>query len=907
MSSFQPTKVTKHHTNDGTEENHDGPESKRLKTTVSMSASTSTTTDALLVSKSNGNRTTTKQMKLGSFFSKTTSSSPTKISSTTSVDTAMAVVASPPLPATAASSTKVDNVEEEKNVTTIKGAPLVPTLIRPDQLRHRVRWESHFDQHVIVRKLLSDKRSNQSSSSDGIKIAAFDVDGTLVNWTIGNGMWPSRLEHYELWSSTSVIDKLRSLYDKDGYHLLLVSNQGGIQKAHTGKKATTFKSMVDWIAHVVDRPIQAVVSTRTMKKCPTTSYHKPTPKLWNVAKQLLFSNAIAGAGGNIDLSKSFFVGDSADPDDDQGGVDMKFAQNVGIKFYKPDEYFGPSDQERRQQGLLSSGGGGGSSAGDVPVDAIPPPIRALRARAALMGGYYQGPVLLILCGVQGSGKSTFSQRIMGTNTTSSSTNDEESYGERPWIHLSQDTINNGKPGKREKVEKEASLALQRGQSVIIDRMHLTPDQRKYFYAVARECNVPAHVVLLNPPKDIVTKRVRARTNHPGKVEGSEGVKRTLQSLSTLVVPTYDEYDDKENNKEKDNDELVVPQLISCTSTSAGAARIADLYRNVVPGTSQKDHTATNIDVQVDEDHRIVLLEGQENTHIKAVKMPMITMGTMGLGKRIARDVIKMSYELGYRGIDTAPTYKNEDRVGEGLQDIEKVNKSGSMFCIVKVPKRATQPDQVRTELSTSLKNLQSSGNGCDLLLLHWPCDVIQGGTLSEVWQAMEQCYKRGLCKALGVCNFNVAALSQLLACCTVRPVVNQVERHPLLPQWDLIDYCARKDIIIQAHTPLGQGKADLLQNPIVTEVAEETKLTPCQVVLQWNIQQGIPVVPKFSTRDHGQELYQLLTSNHKLSPMVMSKLNALGEQKEKNKRFVVAPFMYGNAPYCWGERMPTNK
>jgi hypothetical protein len=174
--------------------------------------------------------------------------------------------------------------------------------------------------------------------------------------------------------------------------------------------------------------------------------------MWPVAIQILNKRQ------PFSVKDSFFVGDSADLNDAQGGVDLRFAQAVSkehgagsaLSFYSPTEYFGPSDAERRSQSKSAP---------------PPPPKEALAARAALLGGYHaEEPIMLLLCGVQGSGKSTFCNLLVDTET-------------KHWVHLSQDTINNGKPGKREKVEDESKAALQKGKSVVIDRMHLDQEQR----------------------------------------------------------------------------------------------------------------------------------------------------------------------------------------------------------------------------------------------------------------------------------------------------------------------------------------------------------------------------------------------------------------------------------------------
>jgi DNA 3'-phosphatase len=694
--------------------------------------------------------------------------------------------------------------------------PIVPSQVPPPR---NVLWLSLHDDIVIIRKPTNEKPRT--------KVAAFDLDGTLINWSTSfSGFWPSQLSHYELWSST-VPGKLRALHD-EGYKLVLISNQGGIQKAHKGKKATLVKGVMDWLANLIDRPVHAVMSTKTLKKSEN-SFHKPTPKMWQVVIDSLNKRE------EVDISQSFFVGDSADPDDNQGGVDLKFAQAVGkenpLQFYTPDDYFGPSDSERRQK-----------AKGFEQLAESPPPKEALQARSALLGGYLQGPILLILCGVQGSGKSTFCQQLL------------KDAKDDHWIHLSQDTINKGKPGKREKVEEEARAALERGHSVVVDRMHLDPGQRSYFVEVAKSVKVAAHGVLLNPPKEVIAKRVKERTNHPGKVQGEEGARRALQSVDKMVMPTYSE-------------EL---QLISCASTPAGVSRLANFYKCVAKGCSIPE-PLTEVPLS------------------DTFAIPSIALGTMGIGKKITKTVVLSVTSVGFRAIDTAPTYKNEDRVGDALEEI-----ASEIFCVAKIPKKATQPEDVRSELEATLKNLRLGS--VHLLLLHWPCDVIAAGTLAAVWKEMEQCYKEGKCKALGVCNFNTNALAMLLCNCSIPPLVNQVERHPFLSQMDIFDFCARNNILVQAHTPLGQGKEELLANPVITRISKEASMTPSQVVLRWNLQQGVLVTPKCSTEEHAKELL----SSSMLSSEQMKALDSL----DKGKRFVNPPFMYGSASFCWGKQMP---
>mmetsp|Transcript_720 Transcript_720/g.1313 ORF Transcript_720/g.1313 Transcript_720/m.1313 type:complete len:841 (+) Transcript_720:121-2643(+) len=693
--------------------------------------------------------------------------------------------------------------------------PMIPSTVPPPR---NVIWSSPME-NIIIRKARGEEPRN--------KVAAMDLDGTLTVWRTSG--WPSRLEHYELWSST-IPSQLRSLHD-DGHKLVIFSNQGAIRKAHGGKKATLVKNVINWIAGVVDRPIHAVMSTKSLKNDPENSYHKPREKMWDVAIRLLNNRE------PFDVTKSFFVGDSADINDEQGGVDLRFAAAVSMKhgeglklqFYEPSQLFGPSDASRR------------ASAKSVEKSVPPPPHEALKARAAFLGGYYpRVPIMLLLCGVQGSGKSTFCEQLLQVDAES-------------WIHLSQDTINKGKPGKREQVEARARAAIENGKCVVIDRMHLDPMQRKSFIDVAKSANAPVHVAVFKPPRNVILERVRKRQNHPGKVMGESGVRQASRALDKLEMPSYSE-------------EI---ELITCVSTPQRVEWLASLYGNMVEGTSSSYFPHYEIPAS------------------DSFNIPTISLGTMGMGKRKTKEMVLSMIDSGFGCIDTAPTYKNEEEIGKALS----FSKS-EMLCIVKIPKSASTAEEVRQSLDSTLGKLKLKK--ADLLLLHWPCDVMTAGTLSAVWKEMERCSNEGLCKALGVCNFNVGALASLLSICTIRPVVNQVERHPLLAQWDLLDFCAQNDILLQAHSPLGQGSDELLNHPLLKRIASETSMSTAQVVIRWNLQHGALVTPKCSTLDHASEIL----STSALSPDQMKTIDSL----DTGRRFVNPPFMSGTAVYCWGKQ-----
>ena len=702
--------------------------------------------------------------------------------------------------------------------------PIIPHAVtRPDP---RARWKV-VENCMMVRSI--------SKEEPRSKAAAFDVDGTLLVWRIAG--WPSQLEHYELWNA-SLVRKLRKLHDEEDMKLVLFSNQGAIRSAFTGKKATHVKALFEWIAATIDRPVHIVLSTN--KKL---GYHKPNPGMWEICERH------CNRGEPLDVTQSFFVGDSVGDDDPQGGVDSKFAQNVGqakgtgkvLKFYTPEEYFGPSDSSRRKTAGLLAG------------YEVPPP-GALKARKQLLGGYGPtGPIMLLLSGVQGSGKSTFCEKVCAPENGDTSSS-------KSWVHYSQDTINKGKPGKREAVEEKVREAVLGGQSVIVDRTHLDPTQRKHFVDIAKELEVPVHILVLQPSKDLIAKRVRERTNHPGRVEGEQGARLALSSLAKAVMPKYDEGFD----------------LITHVKRDDGVQRMSQLYRQMTASAT----STTGLE-------RNCLLSC-------GTSMPTMALGTMGIGKRAAPEAVCNALKLGWEGIDTAPTYKNEEEVGKGIASATKKKDSKEdVFVIVKVPKRATKAQHVFDELENSLDNLNLKK--ADLLLLHWPCDVIVAGTMKEVWEAMEKCVADGKCGSLGICNFSVDALRTLLPMCTIPPAVNQVERHPLLPQVELLDFCINQDIVLQAHTPLGHGK--LLDHETIVDVAEQAHLSPAQVLLQWNLKQGVPNACKSSTEDHQKEIIEIFNAGDStLKAEDMKVLDGITD----SKRFISPPFMMeaGNV-YSW--------
>ncbi len=708
------------------------------------------------------------------------------------------------------------------NNAPVESSPIVAKEVKTPK---SVSWVSLHSQHLLVRcpVIFNPKE----------KAAGFDLDSTLVNWNLPPGIFPSHVHQYELWNA-SVIDKLRKL-DKEGYKIVVFSNQGGIKGALQGKIAARVKSVIDWIAKKVGRPVFAVISTMS-----DSEYHKPRLGMWEIMKSR------CNGGVEVRPDQSFFVGDSDGTGTDEyqlRGVDKAFAENVGreknmqMVFYTPREFFGVSNVELRNSTLPND---------STPLPRYSVPQRANLERGALMGGYVKQPILLILVGVQGSGKSTFAKGLG-----------------QGWCHLSQDTIDNGRPGERKDVEKAARAMLQQSKTnVVIDRMHLDKQQRQYFIQIGKEAGVHVHCLVFMVSKEEVVRRVKQRTNHPGAVEGERGAKLAVSSLSKLVCPTYDE------------------GLALINYTYTGDGPILDAYKSIGSNGIRQPSRKS-----------ISFYNGDENTG----SLQMISLGTFKMKRQVVSSSMSNAIRLGINSIDTAPTYDNETEIGIALR-------GHTVNVTVKVPKRAIHPNQARTEV---MKSLSSLGVKCaDVVLLHWPSDLIDANTLLPVWKELESLKKEGFCKAIGVCNFSIAALQKLISICTVKPAMNQVERHPLLPQNDLIDYCISAGVVLQAHSPLGGGK--LLMNSTVNKIAEESGMSPAQVLVTWNLQQAIPVVVKSSSPNHLSEIAALLhenTDNLALSAVHMKELSELGLSPGfATQRFVAPPFMFrSGALYSWEE------
>lgn len=227
-----------------------------------------------------------------------------------------------------------------------------------------------------------------------------------------------------------------------------------------------------------------------------------------------------------------------------------------------------------------------------------------------------------------------------------------------------------------------------------------------------------------------------------------------------------------------------------------------------------------------------------------VKMPWLGLGVFKVeeGPELV-NAVKTAIVKGYRSIDTAAIYENEEGVGEGIrQGLKEAGLSREdIFVTSKVWNADLGYEETLVAYETSLQKLGLEY--LDLYLIHWPVE----GKYKEAWKALETLYKEEKVRAVGVSNFQIHHLEDLMKDGEVKPVINQVEYHPRLTQKELHAFCQKHDIQLEAWSPLMQG--ELLDNDVLKEIAEKHGKSVAQIILRWDLQNGVVTIPK-STKEH---------------------------------------------------------
>lgn len=259
-----------------------------------------------------------------------------------------------------------------------------------------------------------------------------------------------------------------------------------------------------------------------------------------------------------------------------------------------------------------------------------------------------------------------------------------------------------------------------------------------------------------------------------------------------------------------------------------------------------------------------------------LKMPQLGFGVWQVSDEQATPAVKKALEVGYRSIDTAMIYGNEKGVGRAIKESNVPREE--LFITTKVWNADHGYENTLKAFDASLERLGL--DYIDLYLIHWPTPKYD--QYVDTYKAMEKIYKDGRSKAIGVCNFDIEHLERLLNECEVVPVVNQVERHPYFQQRELQDFCEKHHIIIEAYSPLMNGK-DVLNDSVVKEIAKAHGKTAAQVILRWHLQTGVITIPKSVTPSRIEENFDVF--DFELTAEDMEKMAAL----DRNLRIGAVP------------------
>jgi len=290
--------------------------------------------------------------------------------------------------------------------------------------------------------------------------------------------------------------------------------------------------------------------------------------------------------------------------------------------------------------------------------------------------------------------------------------------------------------------------------------------------------------------------------------------------------------------------------------------------------------------------------GRTFTLSNGTTIPAVGLGTWQSKPNEVQHAVEVALKAGYRHIDAAYAYKNEGEVGAGIK-ASGVPRD-QIFVTTKLWCTFHRPENVERGLTDSLTSLGL--DYVDLFLVHWPVSLnprenpsanlfptkedgsrdldTANVSLQQTWEAMEKLVATGKTKAIGVSNWNVRRLKELLSFAKIPPVVNQVELHPYLAQWELQQFCKENNILLTAYSPLGSTNSPLTSDSVVTEIAKRNDKSVAQVLISWAVQRGTVVIPKSVTPDRIKNNFEDFILNE-------ADFNAINElSKSKHQRLI---------------------
>ncbi|HCS43659.1 MAG TPA: dehydrogenase [Pseudomonas sp.] len=263
------------------------------------------------------------------------------------------------------------------------------------------------------------------------------------------------------------------------------------------------------------------------------------------------------------------------------------------------------------------------------------------------------------------------------------------------------------------------------------------------------------------------------------------------------------------------------------------------------------------------------------------EMPAVGFGTLFRDLSVTTQAVKDALQTGFRHFDCAERYRNEDQVGVAIKEMIEAGKirREEVFITTKLWNTNHRPERVEPAFSASCRRLQVDYIDC--YLIHTPFAfqpgenqdprdeqgrVIydRGVTLIDTWRALERLVDEGRCKSIGLSDITLEALQEIVAVARIKPAVVQIESHPYLPEWELLEFCQQHAIIVLAFAPLGHGMVpNVLEDGVIAGIARRLRKTPAQVALAWSVQRGVAFLTTSATLSHIQENFDISTLPHR--------------------------------------------
>jgi alcohol dehydrogenase (NADP+) len=256
-------------------------------------------------------------------------------------------------------------------------------------------------------------------------------------------------------------------------------------------------------------------------------------------------------------------------------------------------------------------------------------------------------------------------------------------------------------------------------------------------------------------------------------------------------------------------------------------------------------------------------------------IPAVGFGTLIADPVAAGQAVKAALEVGFRHLDCAELYRTEDVVGNAMREAFEAGtvKREELFVATKLWNNNHRPERVGPALEASLGRLQLDYVDC--YLIHTPFAFQPGDdmnprdennqpiydsgvTLLETWRAMERLVDEGKCKSIGLSDIRLEKVKEIVAAARIKPAVVQVECHPYLPEWELLDFCEQHGIVLLAFAPLGHGmEPRVVDDPVIKAIAQRVNKTPAQVALAWTVQRGCALLTTSTNPAHIRENFDI--------------------------------------------------